>query len=87
MNRTPLTLILGPIEELASSEHEKKDKIMLILQQTRKLLDLVNQLLDFRKAETGNMKILATFGNIIPMIEEVFLIFKLKAQESRLIIP
>ncbi|MDI9865774.1 two-component regulator propeller domain-containing protein [Flectobacillus sp. DC10W] len=80
--RTPLTLILGPIEELASSEHEKKDKIMLILQQTRKLLDLVNQLLDFRKAETGNMKILATFGNIIPMIEEVFLIFKLKAQES-----
>lgn len=80
--RTPLTLILGPIEELASTEHEKKDKIMLILQQTRKLLDLVNQLLDFRKAETGNMKILATFGNIIPIIEEVFLIFKLKAQES-----
>ena len=32
---------------------------------------LINCLI-FEKAETGNMRILATFGNIIPMIEEVF---------------
>ncbi len=80
--RTPLTLILGPVEELASTEHQQKDKVMLILQQTRKLLDLVNQLLDFRKVESGNAQLRASYGNIVPLIQEIFLIFQLKAQEQ-----
>ncbi|GAB2526723.1 hybrid sensor histidine kinase/response regulator transcription factor [Spirosoma aerophilum] len=82
--RTPLTLILGPLEELAASGGAlpaAKDKIMLMHQQTRKLLDLVNQLMDFRKVESGHVSLRASRGNIMAFLTEIFLIFKLKAEE------
>ncbi|MDQ1086657.1 hybrid sensor histidine kinase/response regulator transcription factor [Siphonobacter sp. SORGH_AS_1065] len=86
--RTPLTLILGPVEELVGMSHEPihqvKDKIMLMHQQTRKLLDLVNQLLDFRKVETGSVQLKITPTNIIPFLTEIFLVFKLKAEALQL---
>ncbi|CAN5334640.1 two-component regulator propeller domain-containing protein [soil metagenome] len=84
--RTPLTLILGPMEELAGSgtHHNVKDKIMLMHQQTRKLLDLVNQLMDFRKVESGYISLRASQGNVMAFLTEIFLIFKLKAQELHL---
>ncbi|MEA5257898.1 two-component regulator propeller domain-containing protein [Arcicella aquatica] len=79
--RTPLTLILGPMEELVSVESKMKDKVVLMHQQTRKLLELVNQLLEFRKVESGHVSLRATQGNILHFIQEIFLIFKLKADE------
>ncbi|WP_170312623.1 two-component regulator propeller domain-containing protein [Spirosoma agri] len=86
--RTPLTLILGPIEELASSGSgtldSVKDKIMLMHQQTRKLLNLVNQLMDFRKVESGHVTLRASRGNVVAFLTEIYLIFTLKAEESQL---
>ncbi|QKZ13513.1 hybrid sensor histidine kinase/response regulator transcription factor [Spirosoma sp. KUDC1026] len=85
--RTPLTLILGPMEELAGTAappHGFRDKIMLMHQQTRKLLNLVNQLLDFRKVESGHVSLHASRENVLPFLTEIFLLFKLKAEECRI---
>ncbi len=85
--RTPLTLILGPIEELLSSKNQGpglKEKVVLMHGQTRKLLDLVNQLLDFRKVESGHLSLKASRENITSFVTELFLIFKLKAEEKEL---
>ncbi|ADB42393.1 histidine kinase [Spirosoma linguale DSM 74] len=86
--RTPLTLILGPLEELASAGsgplYQAKDKVMLMHQQTRKLLDLVNQLMDFRKVEAGHVTLRASQGNMMAFLMEIVLIFKLKAEELQL---
>jgi signal transduction histidine kinase/ligand-binding sensor domain-containing protein/DNA-binding response OmpR family regulator len=85
--RTPLTLILGPMEELAVTSvpgQGFRDKIMLMHQQTRKLLELVNQLLDFRKVESGYVSLHAGRGDVLPFLTEIFLIFKLKAEERRI---
>ncbi|PKK37121.1 hybrid sensor histidine kinase/response regulator [Siphonobacter sp. SORGH_AS_0500] len=85
--RTPLTLILGPIEELLSSRNQwpgLKEKVVLMHGQTRKLLDLVNQLLDFRKVESGHLSLKASKENITSFVTELFLIFKLKAEEKEL---
>ncbi|GAB3949841.1 two-component regulator propeller domain-containing protein [Spirosoma harenae] len=86
--RTPLTLILGPMEELASAGsgalYNVKEKMVLMHQQTRKLLDLVNQLMEFRKVETDHVSLRASRENIIPFLTEIFLIFKLKADELTL---
>ncbi|OIN59951.1 hybrid sensor histidine kinase/response regulator transcription factor [Arsenicibacter rosenii] len=85
--RTPLTLILGPMEELATSQHPLtgyQDRIVLMHQQTRKLFDLVNQLLDFRKVESGHVSLQISRGNIIEFLTEIFLIFRLKAEEHAL---
>ncbi|WP_223653504.1 two-component regulator propeller domain-containing protein [Hymenobacter psoromatis] len=83
--RTPLTLILGPMEELVS--HPEKlsqagEKVALMHKQTRKLLDLVNQLLDFRRAEGGHIPLRVSHGDIVGFLTEIFLIFKLKAEEK-----
>ncbi|WP_324673231.1 two-component regulator propeller domain-containing protein [Hymenobacter sp. GOD-10R] len=85
--RTPLTLILGPMEELLTAANRfagLKDNILLMHKQTRKLLELVNQLLDFRKVEAGQVPLRATRGDIIGFVTEIFLIFKLKAEERDL---
>lgn len=85
--RTPLTLILGPLEELITSAkpvHQLKDSMMLMHSQTRKLLDLVNQLMDFRKVEAGHVSLRASQDNILPFLNEIFLIFRLKAEENQL---
>jgi signal transduction histidine kinase/ligand-binding sensor domain-containing protein/DNA-binding response OmpR family regulator len=85
--RTPLTLILGPMDSLltaASRFPSLKDNVLLMHQQTRKLLELVNQLLDFRKVEVGKVPLRAAPGDIVSFLTEIFMIFRLKAEEQQL---
>ncbi len=54
--RTPLTLMLGPLEDaLASSSmpHEEKDRLGIAHRNAQRLLKLVNSLLDFSRIESG----------------------------------
>ena len=55
--RTPLTLIIGPLDELAGDKNIQdsyRRKINGIYDSSVRLLDLVNQILEFRKVETSN---------------------------------
>ena len=77
--RTPLTLIAGPVEEILGSKKIRgrmKDYMLTVHHHTQRLLDLVNQLLDFRKAESGQMLLQAAEGNIVQFANEVFLSFR-----------
>ncbi|WP_162633118.1 hybrid sensor histidine kinase/response regulator transcription factor [Echinicola strongylocentroti] len=83
--KTPLTLILGPAEELISHEWKSntlKEKVHLLYSQSKKMYHLVNQLLEFRKTETGNTQLRATEGDISQFINEIYLVFKLKAEKK-----
>jgi len=85
--RTPLTLILGPMEEIIGAHGPVsglRDKVLLMHKQTRKLLDLVNQLLDFRKVETGHVPLRASAGNAVQFLTDIFQVFRQKAEERRL---
>jgi signal transduction histidine kinase/DNA-binding response OmpR family regulator len=65
--RTPLTLIISPIEEkLALKTLEQKEKISFqsIRRSANRLLELVNQLLELSKLESGFMKLQAQPGNL-----------------------
>jgi len=57
--KTPLTLVLNPIENLLLKEKsfENLDTLNLINRNAKRLLNLVNQLLDFRKIEDNEFKI------------------------------
>ncbi|WP_026811577.1 hybrid sensor histidine kinase/response regulator transcription factor [Arenibacter latericius] len=58
--RTPLTLILGPLEEILTThalEKEVESKLQRMLKNTKILFSLVNQILDFRKAEANNIQL------------------------------
>jgi signal transduction histidine kinase/ligand-binding sensor domain-containing protein/CheY-like chemotaxis protein len=84
--RTPLTLILGPMEEIMRSAPapDLRGRLHLMHQQARKLLELVNQLLDFRKVESGHLPLRAAPGAIAPFLTEVFGTFEPKARERQL---
>lgn len=79
--RTPLTLIFAPLEELMSRFSGNDDtkiiyKLNLISLNAKKLLALINQLLDFRKVESGRMEIKVTNRIIDETIENICLPYK-----------
>lgn len=85
--RTPLTLILGPLEKIINSgEGGKifKDQLNIINRNAQRLLRLVNQLLDFRKAEAGKLKLKVTKSNIVAYIKEIKLSFEGLAEEKKI---
>lgn len=66
--RTPLTLIMGCIDKLKG----RNDKNVQVLEKnTRRLLDLVNQLLDFRKIESSRMLMNFSDIEIHPILRDV----------------
>ncbi|WP_153800844.1 hybrid sensor histidine kinase/response regulator transcription factor [Foetidibacter luteolus] len=71
--RTPLALILTPLDKIiknAAGPDEKK-QFQLIHRNARRLLNLVNQLLDFRKMEVQELKLNPMPGNLVKFIKDV----------------
>ena len=69
--RTPLSLILGPVEKMLSKTDADTENLSLIQRNTRRLMNLVNQLLDFRKLHTRMMQVNKTQGNIVAFVKTV----------------
>jgi signal transduction histidine kinase/ligand-binding sensor domain-containing protein/CheY-like chemotaxis protein len=85
--RTPLTLIKGPLENVINiSEHdpEVKKSLQIMSRNTNRLLDLSNQLLDFRKTETKGFSLTFVKVNISELVEETFNRFKPTADQKNL---
>jgi signal transduction histidine kinase/DNA-binding response OmpR family regulator/streptogramin lyase len=77
--RTPLTLILGPLEDLTTDEKFPKpysNTIQTIHKSAIRLLNLINQLLEFRKTETQNRKLAVAKGDIASLLTEIGLRYK-----------
>ncbi len=76
--RTPLTLIIGPLEKMHYDEtiEDKKSNIELMLRNANRLLSMVNQLLDFRKTERGQMKLKIQESDMILCIKEIMISFE-----------
>lgn len=78
--RTPLTLILGPakqlLEENSNATDYEKSRYNLIYQNASRLLNLVNQVLDFRKAQSGELKLKVTQTDILSYSRNIFDSFK-----------
>jgi signal transduction histidine kinase/ligand-binding sensor domain-containing protein/DNA-binding response OmpR family regulator len=70
--RTPLTLIFSPVEKLMLQLKNKPEEkyLTLIHQNAKRLLFMVNQLLDFRKMEVQGFGYNPSAGNIIKFIED-----------------
>jgi len=71
--RTPLTLILGPAEQLLSNQSAKpfQPQVQLIKKNATHLLETINQLLDISKIESGAMKIECSEGDIIAFCQDL----------------
>ncbi len=72
--KTPLTLMLGPLEKLRGrwkSENDSMKQINLITRNAERLLHLINQLMDFRKIEKGKMSLHVQEGNLGTFIKGI----------------
>ncbi|MCX2678934.1 ATP-binding protein [Galbibacter sp. EGI 63066] len=69
--RTPLTLISSPIQKRLEREdldEKERTDLKMVLRNNKRLLQLVDQLLDLSKIEAGNLKLKAEKGNILTFI-------------------
>jgi len=85
--RTPLTLIVSPLKELMQNDNlpsKVYKNLSYIDRNTNRLLNLINQLLDFRKADHGLLKLDASNGNFVRFSSEVHLYFKEAAEAKNI---
>lgn len=81
--RTPLTLILSPIDEMLKDEKLVKASgkaLKIIHQNAFRLLSLVNELLDYRKLEYDKQQIRVSENNIVTYVKEIAEFFRHQAQ-------
>lgn len=85
--RTPLTLIKMPLDKLLVNERtnpEMIESLNMIDKNTSRLIDLTNQLLDFRKAEANNYSLNFTKTDINHLLSDVFATFRPAAEQKQL---
>lgn len=76
--RTPLTLILGPLQQILDNYKGSSivyKKLLVIESSANHLLHLINRLMDFRKLEDNQSKLQVAEGNIVKFVNEIFLSF------------
>ena len=82
--RTPLTLTLGQIESVMQSVNESglKKKLEMGYQNAKKLLRLINQLLEISKIESGNQQLSLTKKNIVSFVRHILYNFESVADQK-----
>lgn len=81
--RTPLTLILGPLENLMAGDKGQSEHVVMH-RNAVKLLQLINQLLDFRKIESGNIGLKAQKKDLVAFTKEVYNSFCFLAERKHI---
>lgn len=85
--RTPLTVILGLADSVkaqgngSETQHKKMDTI---IKNAKNLLQLVDQMLDLSKLESGNLTVNKIHGNIIPFLRYIFQLHEFYAEEKNI---
>jgi len=84
--RTPLTLILGYVEGLITGNNtntkDAKNDLGLVRKNALRLLRLINQLMDFRKIESGKMALRASENDLVAFTSDIMEAFR-KIAEKR----
>ncbi len=87
--RTPLTLIIGPLNELITMQevasHTQVSKYLGIMKKnTSRLLRLLSQLMEVRKIETGKYKLEIVRGDLDAFVKEVYQSFEPSMHEKQI---
>ena len=83
--RTPLTMISGPVTQLRQSEsvsEEDRRMLNIVQRNIRRMLRLVNQLLDFNKMENDTLRLQVRKVDIISQLRDLADIFRVTAEEK-----
>ncbi len=86
--RTPITLIIGPIERALKLSYNPQviEQLNFVERNSKYLLSLVNQLMDFRKVESDKLQIVKTTGNFEAFIRSLVTPFEEFARQRSIAI-
>lgn len=85
--RTPVTLIIDPLRKLIEETEEKEEvqkTYNLMYRNAVRLLNLINQLLDFRKLETSKQTLHPSSNNIISFLRKTLNMFEFAARQKNI---
>lgn len=84
--RTPLTLITAPLEKLVKTEVDprKQKNLHMMYQHANRLLVLLDQILDLRRIDHGQLHVSKHKGDIVGISRKVFSLFELHAKEKNM---
>ncbi|WEK34311.1 MAG: two-component regulator propeller domain-containing protein [Candidatus Pseudobacter hemicellulosilyticus] len=84
--RTPLSLILSPLDRILKSTHDaqQRTQLQLIQRNAKRLLHLINQLLDFRKMEVQQFVLHPTQSDIIRFVRDISYSFSDIAEQKNI---
>ncbi len=84
--RTPLTLIVGYIQQVLEKNKDENinDDLIVVRRNSNKLLGLINQLLDFSKLSSGKMKLKTMPLNLVKIIKSTMLVFSSFADKKNI---
>jgi signal transduction histidine kinase/DNA-binding response OmpR family regulator len=84
--RTPLTLIKGPLNQMLSGEFTGniKEQYKIMLRNSDRLLNLINEILDLSKIESGKMKLQVAKTDILQLAKGLVLSFSSLAESKKI---
>jgi signal transduction histidine kinase/DNA-binding response OmpR family regulator len=82
--RTPLTLIMGPLNQLKEKQPDAEDRKLMGLmhRNAERLLNLINQILDLSKLEAGKMKLDLQQVNFPALLKGIVMSFESLAEQQ-----
>ena len=84
--RTPMTLIINPLEELLAEKKggEVQKTYLMIYRNAQRILRLINQLMDIRKLDKGQMFMKFRETDMVGFIDDVMLTFDYMARKKKI---
>lgn len=82
--RTPMTLIISPLEKLLAKHSEKQPVYLMIYRNAQRILRLINQLMDIRKLDKGQMHLKFRETDIVGFINDLMQTFNYQAQKKNI---
>lgn len=82
--RTPLSLIITPLESYLSAHNDSETSRSLkpVLKNAVRLLNLVNQILDFRKLDVTGIPLHLSYGDIVSYVRDICASFNLFSEDT-----
>lgn len=82
--RTPMAIISGAVDKLEESGSSQRKPIQTAKRGVRRLSQLVNQLMEFRKINTGNLRLQVEQGEIVGFVRNIYQDFWNAVQQKEL---
>ncbi|MDR0895947.1 MAG: response regulator [Prevotellaceae bacterium] len=84
--RTPMTLIISPLEKLLAEKPggELQKTYLMIYRNAQRILRLINQLMDIRKVDKGQMNLKFRETDLVGFIDDVMLTFDVMARKKHI---